>query len=242
MILQWNNRTNPQLIGGLDHFHSHVVAATVTAPVFAGTIPDISEDFDTGTHQTDLSTYFTGATSYSISPSVEAGWTFNTSTGVLTIDTDEAASFGPYTVTGTNTGGSDSSNAFNVTVTDAQATGGFWRAYQYQEELRKKEEEERKRLKAKAEEIQNKLDRELALELQKDESEYAKIQELERLTVLAEQHLEYIDESLSEKVNIAAKRAIKQGNFSAMEALQRELRKAREEEIFLIQATMIILH
>jgi len=91
----------------------------LAAPVFSGTIPDISETESTGTHSYDLSTYFTGATSYSISPSVEAGWTFNTSTAELVIDTDDVNSFGPYTITGTNAGGTDDSNAFGVEITVA---------------------------------------------------------------------------------------------------------------------------
>lgn len=118
MIIQWNTRSNPQIFIGFDHFHSHITAATgVSPPVFSGTIPDISVTANTGTYNYDLSTYFAGATSYSISPAVEAGWTFNTSTAELIIDTDDTDSFGPYTITGTNSGGSDSSNAFGVEVT-----------------------------------------------------------------------------------------------------------------------------
>jgi len=88
------------------------------APVFSGTIADISVTFDTDTHDYDISAYFTGATSYSIAPAVEAGWTFNTTTGLLTIDTDDAQAFGDYVVTGTNTGGDTDSNAFSVTVAE----------------------------------------------------------------------------------------------------------------------------
>ena len=88
------------------------------APVFTGTISDISVTFDTDTHDYDISAYFTGATSYSIAPAVEAGWIFNTSTGLLTIDTDDAQAFGDYVVTGTNTGGDTDSNAFSVTVAE----------------------------------------------------------------------------------------------------------------------------
>lgn len=99
----------------------------VTAPVFSGTIADISVDAGSGTHQYDYSTYFSNSpTSYSISPAVEDGWTFNTSTGVLTIDTDASNTFGPYTITGTNAGGSDSSNAFSVTVSSAYSGGYFY--------------------------------------------------------------------------------------------------------------------
>lgn len=95
-----------------------------SAPIFQGTIPDIFERKDTGTHDYDLSPYFIGADSYSISPAVEAGWNFNTSTGVLTIDTDALGLFGPYTVTATNAFGTADSNAFDVEVAKKDAGAG----------------------------------------------------------------------------------------------------------------------
>lgn len=85
-------------------------------PLLAASIPNQSAAADSGTRTFDLSVYFNGATSYSISPALEAGWSFNTTTGVLTIDTDATATFGPYTVTGTNADGSVDSNAFTVRV------------------------------------------------------------------------------------------------------------------------------
>lgn len=83
---------------------------------FAGPIGNISAGFDTGTHAYDLSLYFAGATSYAIAPAVEAGWSFDTGSALLTIDTDDAATFGPYTVTATNASGDTDSNAFTVKV------------------------------------------------------------------------------------------------------------------------------
>lgn len=88
----------------------------IPPPQFTGTIPSISKTFNTGTFQFDLSTYFTGATSYSIAPAVETGWSFNTSTALFEIDTDAVGVFGPYIVTGTNAGGDTPSNGFTVTV------------------------------------------------------------------------------------------------------------------------------
>lgn len=80
-------------------------------------IPNISAGFNTGAHQYDLSAYFIGSgLSYAIDPAVEAGWNFDDVTGVLTIDTDDASAFGPYTVTASNGNGSDDS-VFNVYVT-----------------------------------------------------------------------------------------------------------------------------
>lgn len=125
--------------------------SALAPPVFAGTIPDITGNEGDADIVTDLSVYFTGATSYSISPAVEAGWSFDTGTGILTVDTDDANTFGPYTVTGTNAAGSDSSNAFDViisTVADKLADPGTARkrrqvhpAWRRMEERLKKEYE-----------------------------------------------------------------------------------------------------
>lgn len=86
------------------------------APVFSGTIANISRLYDTGIHSYALGAYFSGAASYAIAPAVQTGWSFNVSTGELTIDTDEADTFGPFTVTATNDEGSSDSNAFTVRV------------------------------------------------------------------------------------------------------------------------------
>jgi hypothetical protein len=90
-------------------------------PVLLGSIPNISAALDSGTHQYELGDYFGGATSYAISPAVETGWTFNTTTGQLEIDTDDADTFGPYIVTATNANGDTDSNAFTVKVSDSTA-------------------------------------------------------------------------------------------------------------------------
>jgi hypothetical protein len=85
-------------------------------PVFIETIPNLVAGFDTGSHEFDLSDKAAGETSYSIAPALETGWSFNTDTGVLTVDTDDAGTFGPYTVTYTNSAGDTDSNAFHVQV------------------------------------------------------------------------------------------------------------------------------
>lgn len=86
-------------------------------PVFAGTIDDEAFEEDTGSFFIDASTYFTGATSYTLANAV-TGIAINTSTGLITIDTATAA-VGVYTtlsVTGINTDGSDTSNTFTVEI------------------------------------------------------------------------------------------------------------------------------
>jgi len=91
-------------------------------PVFAGTIPTIAANEGDSDIVTDLSGYFTGETSYSISPAVEVGWNFDTVTGILTVDTDVVGTFGTYVVTGTNASGSDASNMFNVIISAASTS------------------------------------------------------------------------------------------------------------------------
>lgn len=85
-------------------------------PQFLGPIGNISAGFNTSTHQYDMSLYFSGATSYAISPAIEAGWSFNTSSGLLTIDTDDENTFGPYTITASNASGPTAGNTFTVKV------------------------------------------------------------------------------------------------------------------------------
>lgn len=100
-----------------------------TPPVVLDVIGNISAKSNTGTFQYDFSDRFSGETSYSISPALEIGWSFNTSLGVLTIDTDADGTFGPYTVTASNGAGSVASNGFTVKVgpVEGRAYRGFAR-------------------------------------------------------------------------------------------------------------------
>ncbi len=218
-------------------------------PVFAGTISDISKTFGTGTFNFDYSSYFTGATSYSISPSVESGWSFDTSTGILTIDTDDESTFGPYTITGTNAAGSDSSNSFDVEVTaaveaddDESPTGGWWSMYDNELALRKRKKDELDKLEAKAAAIVNAVDKAIADELRIQDRDAERLNELNRLSLLAETHKTELRNSVSQSALNAVEAAINKRNFSAMERLERELAKSREEELFLLHAAGIILN
>lgn len=123
MALSGSEVTRFSLYGGIRGPWGDFSGKAVAPPVFAGTIADISVNKDSGTYHYNYSSYFTGATSYSISPAIEPGWSFNTSTCVLTIDTDVDSTFGPYTITGTNAGGTDDSNAFSVVVVSAYSGG-----------------------------------------------------------------------------------------------------------------------
>jgi len=83
-------------------------------PGLVGSISNKTEDSNSGTHQYDFTVNFSGATSFTILPAIEVGWTFIA--GVLTIDTDADGVFGPFTVTGTNVNGDTDQNAFFVNV------------------------------------------------------------------------------------------------------------------------------
>lgn len=102
---------------------SLIVNAVTSKPVFAGPIDNQQA---TGNSTFNAGAYFTGATSYSATPTV-AGISFNTSTGLFTITAATAGTglFGPFVVTGTNAAGSTASNAFSYTVLIADTPGDF---------------------------------------------------------------------------------------------------------------------
>jgi hypothetical protein len=90
-------------------------------PDLLGPIPNLFAGLDSGTRTFGLGTYFSGGTSYAIDPAVEAGWSFNTSTAQLDVETDVEGTFGPYTITATNAEGDTESNAFSVIVFDSES-------------------------------------------------------------------------------------------------------------------------
>lgn len=98
---------------------------SIAAPTFTGTIDDISLELNADPQVYDYSSYFTDATSYSISPAVPASWNFDTSTCILTVTPDEVGTYGDFTITATNVTDSVSSNAFTVTVTESAFSGGY---------------------------------------------------------------------------------------------------------------------
>lgn len=104
-------------------------------PVFSGPIQNIFQRQNTGTFSYSLGSYFAGADSYAIDPAVETGWTFDTNTGVLVIDTDAIGNFGPFTVTATNASGDTDSNAFYVEVAVANTGAGRSRRRRYLVEI-----------------------------------------------------------------------------------------------------------
>lgn len=86
-------------------------------PVLIGTVPDFTFTVNVAISSTDLSTYFSGATSYSLS-ATPSGLSFNTSTGVLTGTPDTVGSSTGLIITATNADGDTDSNSFSIFVAD----------------------------------------------------------------------------------------------------------------------------
>ncbi|MCP4985241.1 MAG: hypothetical protein GY928_03960, partial [Colwellia sp.] len=120
-----------------------------------------------------------------------------------------------------------------------QPSGGFFFDYDRLQYKRKKERKRLDDLEEEAERIKNKLDKKLALEFRKKEREESRVKELQVLTRLAKDHKAEVERVFNEKVIKAANRAIIQGNYSAMESLERQIKQVREEEEFLLEAARI---
>lgn len=125
-----------------------------------------------------------------------------------------------------------------VTSTDA-FSGGFLHAYELEQSRRRKKRREQEELEEDAQALKDQLDREIALLLRKQEAEDERRAELDRLQRLVRDHSRNALE-LSDRAKIAYLRALTQANFSAMEALDRELQRQLEEEE--ITALMILLN
>lgn len=90
-------------------------SSALPAPTFSGTIADFTLPRGGLTSTYDYSSYFSGATSYSVT-TLPYRWSFDTATGILTIDPVSPALFGPFIITGTNINGSDVSNSFYIRI------------------------------------------------------------------------------------------------------------------------------
>ena len=110
---------------------------------------------------------------------------------------------------------------------------------------RKVEEEEERKKKLKAiEKIDSSVDKEIADLLQQDSQKETREKQLQSLEQLVAQTFRNEDLPLaraySERVAKAFVRVAVQGNFSAIEALEREMERTREEEEILLLALAIL--
>lgn len=134
-------------------------------PVFAGELHDQFLKKNSTAKVIDYSSYFSNTpTSYSISPAVESAWTFNTSTGVLTIDPTVEGAYGSYAITATNGAGSATSNRFFVTVNaDVGGSYGTSRAIKplsyYEDKVKQLLEKEKEKISQKLESENERLEK-----------------------------------------------------------------------------------
>jgi hypothetical protein len=136
------------------------------------------------------------------------------------------------------TGALTDANAAPAPVTET-FTGGFLYAYELERARRRKRKREQEEREEEARALKDKVDAEIALLLAQQEAESERKAELDRLQKLVKQHSN--DQlQLSDRAKIAYVRALTQANFSAMEALDRELQRQLDEEE--ITALMILLN
>jgi hypothetical protein len=128
-------------------------------------------------------------------------------------------------------------------VVATQPTGGWLFLNEYEQELRRrqKRKKEQEELEEATEQIEDTTDRQIAQLLREQEAKDEKRKELQRLAEIVRQNADIeAARQYGAKVAKAYERALTQGNFSALQALDRELKKARdEEEALLLQAFML---
>jgi hypothetical protein len=122
--------------------------------------------------------------------------------------------------------------------------GGGWWPYWWRDEHERRQRE-RQRIEAareEAEEIADRVDREIALIERDIESKEQRTAELARLKAAAEKYgREAAEDAYNDRVGAALERAVRQGNYSALDALDREMVRAQEEaEFFLLAVTLIL--
>ena len=137
-------------------------------------------------------------------------------------------------------------DASAVPEAEEQPSGGygFLNDYESYRQRKRRRDEERRRILEQIQEIDDETSREIAVLLQKDlirEERERQISELESLVEKSFSN-DMLPElkDYSERVTKAFVRAYMQGNYSAVEALEREMERAREEEEFLALALVIL--
>jgi len=130
-----------------------------------------------------------------------------------------------------------------VSPTSAEeVAGGFWYAVEAVQARRKKRLQDADEAEAQAQAIKDQLDREIALLLREQERLDGERAERGRLQALAKHYAsDRSAELFGERVAKAMTRAAEHGNFSAVEAFMREARRAQEEELFLLRATLLAI-
>ena len=123
-------------------------------------------------------------------------------------------------------------------------TGGWLTVYDHYFEQKRERDEEHKQVMEEVAKLEG-ADREIARILHKDIEYQARTQEIARLDALIQEldvnaERKRLQDEVSEAAAKAFTRAYMQSNFSALEAFERELDQAREEEEFLLLALTIL--
>lgn len=120
---------------------------------------------------------------------------------------------------------------------DEQPSGGYgyWNAYESYRQRKRKREKELKELRAELAEIKKPVDKEIALLLLRQQALDQREQEISQLEQIVERSFsnKLVREIESDRIKKAYVRAYMQRNYSAFEALEREMERYREEEEFL---------
>lgn len=149
-------------------------------------------------------------------------------------------------------GGEFAASGSTVTITvslgpqivDEQPTGGwlFLNEYEAEQQRRKARERRRRLLEEETEQIEDPLDREIAQLIRRQEAKDERREEIRRTAELARANADLeAARQYSAAVAAAFQAAIERGTTSAVDRLERELKKAREEEEFLMLAMLMVL-
>lgn len=121
-------------------------------------------------------------------------------------------------------------------------TGGFAFAFEREMLRRKREERERLEREEESERIEEETTRKIALLLREQEAKDARRAELARLSDLVARFARGSDEAaLSERVQKAIRTAGAKQTAWSLFQLEREMRRAQEEEEFILQALRIAI-
>jgi hypothetical protein len=150
------------------------------------------------------------------------------------------------------TGGSFAAEGSTVTITVSlgpepvsdQPTGGGWlflNLYEAELQRRRARKRRQRELEEETEQIEGQLDREIATLIRKQEAKDEKREDLKRLAEIAKANADLeAARQYSAAVGAAYAAAIEKGTTSALDRLDRELRKAREDEEFLMLTLMML--
>lgn len=165
---------------------------------------------------------------------VATAYSSTVATGLIISQSPAAGSMQPSGATVTIT----------VSLGPEGSSGGwftFLNTYEHQQAKRRAEAKRRRELEEETERIEDATDREIAQLLRVQEAQDAKRQNLARLTELARQNADLeAARQYSERVAKAYQAVLEKGSIAAAERLEKELRRAKDEEEFLLLAIMLL--